>query len=154
MRVRTVWAMLVVTLMGSMAMAETGTRYGTGVTLETPVAVKDLLSNPGEYVGKAVRVDGVITGVCERRGCWIQVTDPELGQGVRIKVEDGVIVFPPSAMGRKASAQGTFEALPGTAGEQHQKDEKKEGAPGHTCADHQKQEATRYQISGTGAIVY
>ena len=68
--------------------------YGDGVTLTEAVAIDTLLANPDDYVGRKIRVDGVITGVCKKRGCWMQVTDPDSGNGVRIKVEDGVIVFP------------------------------------------------------------
>ena len=85
--------------------------YGDGVTIEQAVAVETLLASPDDYIGKTVRVDGVITGVCKKRGCWMQVTDPETGNGVRIKVDDGVIVFPYEAMGKKASAEGVFEAI-------------------------------------------
>jgi hypothetical protein len=85
--------------------------YGEGVTLDDVVAIDALVANPDDYVGKKVRVDGVITGVCQKRGCWMQLTDPESGNGVRIKVEDGAIVFPPTAMGREATAEGVFEAI-------------------------------------------
>ena len=85
--------------------------YGDGVTLTEAVAIDTLLTNAGDYVGKKVRVDGVITGVCKMRGCWMQITDAESGNGVRIKVEDGVIVFPYTSMGHKASAEGVFEAI-------------------------------------------
>jgi hypothetical protein len=85
--------------------------YGDGVTLDEAVAIDVLLENPNDYVGRKVRVDGVITGVCKKRGCWMQITDPESGDGVRIKVEDGVIVFPYTSMGHEAQAEGIFEAI-------------------------------------------
>ena len=85
--------------------------YGDGVTLSEAVAIDTLVANPDEYVGKTVRVDGVITAVCKKRGCWMQVTDKDSGNGVRIKVEDGVIVFPYESMGREASAEGVFDAI-------------------------------------------
>jgi len=87
------------------------TSYGGGVTLDQAVEIDTLLSNPNDYVGRKVRVDGVITGVCKKRGCWMQITDPESGDGVRIKVEDGVIVFPYTSMGHEAQAEGIFEAI-------------------------------------------
>lgn len=90
---------------------ETSATYGDGVTLTEAVAIDTLISNPDDYVGKTVRVDGVITAVCKKRGCWMQVTDSESGNGVRIKVEDGVIVFPYEAMGHEAAAEGVFEAI-------------------------------------------
>jgi len=85
--------------------------FGDGVTLTDAVAIDTLLANPDNFVGKTVRVDGVITAVCKKRGCWMQMTDSESGNGVRIKVEDGVIVFPYESMGHEASAQGVFEAI-------------------------------------------
>jgi hypothetical protein len=85
--------------------------FGEGVTLNEAIAIDTLLASPDDYVGKVVRVDGVITGVCKMRGCWMQVTDPESGNGVRIKVEDGVIVFPYTSMGHEAAAEGVFEAI-------------------------------------------
>jgi hypothetical protein len=95
----------------TLAMAGETLTYGDGVTLDTATAIETLMVEPDEYAGKTVRVDGVVTGVCKNRGCWIHITDPDTGKGVRVKVEDGVIVFPYSVMGHKASAQGVFEAI-------------------------------------------
>jgi hypothetical protein len=94
-----------------LAIAGDGTAYGSGVSLDQAVPIDELLANPKDYVGKKVRVDGIITGVCKNRGCWMQVSD-ENGKGLRIKVEDGVIVFPATSMGHRASAEGVFEAIP------------------------------------------
>lgn len=143
--------------------------YGDGVTLDEAVAVETLLAAPDDYLGKTVRVDGVITGVCKKRGCWMQVTDPETGTGVRIKVDDGVIVFPYEAMGKKASAEGVFEAITLTpeqvearaaqqaAEHQHAEgescdktDPKKEGAG----CDAPVQDNRIFMIHGTGAVIY
>jgi len=142
--------------------------YGDGVTIEQAVAVETLLASPDDYIGKTVRVDGVITGVCKKRGCWMQVTDPETGNGVRIKVDDGVIVFPYEAMGKKASAEGVFEAITlspeqvearaaqqvvehdHAEGESCDKtDPKKEGAG----CDAPVQDNRIYMIKGTGAVI-
>ena len=110
---RTVAAFVVVIALAGLAVAGDleGTSYGKGVTIAEPTPIATLLAKPDGFVGKAVRVDGVITGVCEKRGCWMQVTDQETGQGIRIKVEDGVIVFPMESMGHRAAAEGMFEAV-------------------------------------------
>jgi hypothetical protein len=131
------------------------------------VPIPELLAEPDEYVGKKVRIDGVITGVCKKRGCWMQVTDSETGQGVRIKVEDGVIVFPYTAMGHRASAEGIFEAIKLTpeqvAAREARKHEGHEHATGEPCektaaaraagCDAPVQEDTIYLIRGTGAVI-
>ena len=40
----------------------------------------------------------------------------EKGPTVRLKVDDGVIVFPVTAKGRKVSAEGVFEAVGASCG--------------------------------------
>jgi len=159
-------AAFAIVMVGSLALAgdvET-TRYGEGVTLSEPVAIATLLSEPDGYVGKKIRIDGVVTGVCKKRGCWMQVTDPESGQGVRIKVDDGVIVFPYEAMGHKTSAEGVFEAIKLTpeqvaaraanAGHSDGADgscEKDAGAK--TGCDAPVHKDTIYILRGTGAVI-
>jgi len=39
-------------------------RFTIGVTLATATPIAVLLAKPGDFVGKAVRVDGVVTNVC------------------------------------------------------------------------------------------
>jgi hypothetical protein len=145
---------------------ETGV-YGDGVTLDEAVAIDTLLENPNDYVGRKVRVDGVITGVCKKRGCWMQVTDPKSGNGVRIKVEDGVIVFPYTSMGHEAQAEGIFEAIKLTPEQieartaaEHDHDQgkscDKEGPTGRaagTGCDLPPVNEYVYLIRGTGAVI-
>lgn len=88
-----------------------GKTYGEGVSLTRAIPMASLLDAPKAHAGKTVRVDGVITKVCQSMGCWIEIADPALGRGVRFKARDGVIVFPKDAAGRKVSAQGTFEEI-------------------------------------------
>ncbi len=105
-------ALVGVMLSGSgLIAAEEGKAYGDGVTLKTAVPVATLLEAPASHVGKTVRVDGVVSKVCQAMGCWIEIADPALGRGVRFKAKDGVIVFPKDAPGRKVSAQGVFEEI-------------------------------------------
>ena len=156
-----------IAMMAVPAMAGDFESYGDGVTLEEAVAIDVLLENPNDFVGRKVRVDGVITAVCKKRGCWMQVTDQESGNGVRIKVEDGVIVFPYTSMGQKAQAEGIFEAIKLTpeqieartaAAHDHQegvtcdKDGPKSSTAGAGCDAPAINEYV-YMIRGTGAII-
>jgi hypothetical protein len=141
--------------------------YGDGVTLTEGVAIDTLLASPDDYVGKVVRVDGVITAVCKKRGCWMQITDPESGNGVRIKVEDGVIVFPYTAMGREAAAEGVFEAIKLTPEQIEARTAAEHNhAEGETCdktgpkgegegagCDAPAVDEYVYMIRGTGAVI-
>ena len=84
-----------------------GTVYGEGVTATLVVAPADLVARIEEFDGKRVRVEGLVTDVCAKRGCWFKLAgDEESAQTVTIKVTDGVIVFPMSMRGKHAVADG------------------------------------------------
>lgn len=123
------------------------TKLGAGVALKDATPIKALLDKPGDYVGKTVRVDGVATAVCESMGCWLAVAadDDTGGKTVRLKVEDGVIVFPMSAKGKKVSAEGVFEEIGA-------KDDHGQEAAGEH-AKHNAGASKKYQIKATGAII-
>ena len=117
MTIRTRLALAAVTLLVAslgvthVSADEAGKTYGDGVTLKRATPIATLLTTPQAHAGKAVRVDGVVSQVCQSMGCWIEIADPALGRGIRFKAKDGVIVFPKDAPGRKVSAQGTFEEI-------------------------------------------
>ncbi len=124
-------------------------KYGNGVTLTTATAVESLLSQPQQYLGKTVRVDGVITAVCEMAGCWLELADAKPGaKTLRFKVDDGVIVFPVSAKGRRASAEGVFEKLSGEMAKEYEADREKSKG-GDT-----KNAVPSFQVKATGAVIY
>lgn len=125
------------------------TKLGTGVNLKEATAIKALVEQPSAYVGKTVRIDGVATAVCTHMGCWMAVAaeGPEgndKGATVRLKVDDGVIVFPVTAKGRKVSAEGVFEAVGATV-------ESQDAAGEH--AKHDPKASQQYQLKATGAII-
>lgn len=146
---------------------ETATKYGAGVSMSETTAIASLAATPESFLGKKVRVDGVVAAVCENMGCWMQLKDEASGQAVRVKVDDGVIVFPVSAKGRKASAEGVFEKVDTAAEAAHHEEmakkaataaEPKAEAPAHDHAAMAKAQAApapaTYQLKATGAVVY
>ncbi len=88
----------------------TGT-YGKGITLEEPVAISRILSDPKSFEGQRVLVLGTAVEVCPNRGCWIELTDEEQAHKIQVKVKDGEIVFPLSAKGRQVLAEGIVQKL-------------------------------------------
>jgi hypothetical protein len=128
------------------------TRLGKPLTVSEPVPVAALMAAPDASVGKVVQVKGKITEVCERMGCWMQLVDGNTG--VRVKVQDGDIVFPKSAVGRTAIAEGTLNRLQ-LSKEQAIARAKHEAEERGTKFDPAsvKSGATIYQIQGTGAVI-
>jgi hypothetical protein len=83
--------------------------FGKGVTLERTTPAGELLERPQAFAGRRVRVEGEVVGVCEMAGCWMELRAGEGAGSVRVKVDDGVIVFPVAARGRHAVAEGIVE---------------------------------------------
>jgi hypothetical protein len=128
--------------------------YGDGLTGTETMLVSELLENPGEYVGKVVRVEGLAVDVCAHRGCWVNISSDVEGDVVRLKVTDGVIVFPPEILGDMIVAEGVWTAneldLETTKAvcsrEAQAKGEDFDPESVTSCR-------TLYQITGTGAVV-
>jgi hypothetical protein len=91
--------------------AEDGTVYGAGVTGTEITKVSELLEHPDKYVGKTVRVEGLVTNVCAKRGCWLALASDREFETIRFKVTDGEIVFPMSAKGKRGTMEGEFVAI-------------------------------------------
>ena len=87
------------------------TQYGEPLTLTETTSVSAVLADPDAYVGEHLRVEGTVVGVCEMRGCWMAVAGENDGEELRVKVEDGVIVFPMTAMGLHARVEGVMEKI-------------------------------------------
>lgn len=83
-------------------------RLGNPLTGAEKVAIDAILAEPDEFSGRLVCVEGAVQAVCRAMGCWMELVGEE-GAPIQIKVEDGVIVFPVSAVGRRAIAEGTVE---------------------------------------------
>lgn len=84
----------------------TGKTYGAGVSDVASVSIDEIAKDPHAYNGKTVRVEGMVTDVCPMRGCWFSMAGKEPGNSMRFKVPDGQMVFPMSAKGQHAVAQG------------------------------------------------
>ena len=126
--------------------------FGEAPTVKDATPIAQLLAKPADFQGKTVRVEGIVTGVCTMMGCWMGIAsaDAPKGPSILIKVDDGVIVFPASARGKRATAQGVMQRV-GSADAEGQ-----EAAREH--AEHEGRaktdDAARWQIKATGAIVY
>lgn len=127
---------------------------GKPLALPSPIPLASIESAPAKYVGKTVQVKGKVTEVCQMAGCWMALQDPASGKSLRIKVEDGVIVFPKDAVGRMAIGEGKLSKIEMTreqavAEAKHKAEEqKREFHP-----ERIKSGITTYQIQGTGAVL-
>lgn len=133
---------------GAASMDEPKT-YGSGVKMTDATPIATILAEPRKFEGKTVRVEGTVTAVCAHEGCWMALSADGKADGptLRLKVDDGVIVFPVTAKGHKAVAEGVWERVGGTP-DSHE-----------AAAEHAKQAtladvSRNYQIKASGALVY
>lgn len=103
-------AAIVVISCGTAEKSQTAT-YGERLTLSDTTAISRILANPDDFVGKKVLVNGEILDVCPNRGCWIDIAGSNSDEKIRVKVDDGVIIFPVEAKGNEVLAEGEVEKL-------------------------------------------
>jgi hypothetical protein len=147
------WLCATTLLIVSMSVATRGAEtYGMAPTVPEATPIAQLLSKPADFQGKTVRVEGVVTGVCTMMGCWMALapTDAPKGPAILIKVDDGVIVFPTSARGKRATAQGVVERVGPTDAEGQEAAREHAEQQGKAKTD----STVTWRIKATGAIVY
>lgn len=133
--------------------AEDSKKYGKEISLKDKTSISKIMENPENFVGKKVLVEGNVVGVCEKRGCWINLSSDKEFETMRVKVNDGEIVFPMEAKGKKALVEGEVysivvegEGCGGDCTDEKNKDEN------HKC-EHEKTTKKVYQIKGLGAVI-
>ena len=127
-------------------------RLGKPLSLEKPTTLDAIYANPAKYVGQMVQVKGRVTEVCQMMGCWMAVSDGS--RSIRIKVNDGDLVFPKDAPGKRARAEGKLEKLELTREQAiaHARHEAEEQGRKFNAAS-VKGPVTIYQVAGIGAIL-
>lgn len=143
-----------VTLFFTLPLTAAPEKYGKGLSGSDTIKVSELIASPDKYIGKTVRVEGTITDVCAKRGCWMMIAGDKEFQTIRFKVDDGVIVIPMSAKGKSAVAEGVFAKLELTKEQavehaKHQAEEMKKPFDPASVTGPQ----TLYQLKGTGAVI-
>ncbi len=82
--------------------------YGEGVSEGEFTKISTILADPKAHAGKTVRIEGTAVGVCTHRGCWVTLASDKEGETMRVKVKDGVIVFPKNIVGETVQVEGVF----------------------------------------------
>ena len=153
-RMRRISCALALAISAGVSLLSAETRLGKPFTLPQPVPVGELMANPAAHLDKTVQVSGKVTETCERMGCWMNLADPKSNRRVRIKVNDGELVFPKSAVGKMAVAEGKMVKLELTreqavSAARHEAEEQGRKFDASSIKSGQ----TIYQIAGVGAVV-
>ena len=156
LRVPVVAATIALALGASLSTPKAGKdkAYGEPLTGSDTTAITELLARPDRYVDHTVRVEGRVTDVCQKRGCWISLVPEGGSEELRIKVDDGVIVFPVQARGKHAIAEGVFTRITLNMEQtlryrEHQAEEQGEVFDPKTVTE----PPTYYQVRAVGAVI-
>ena len=79
------------------------TQLGEGAAFKNETPVSKILESPSAYENKELTVSGIVTDVCSSRGCWMTIASDKKFQTFKVKVEDGKIIIPMNARGKKAA---------------------------------------------------
>ena len=80
-------------------------RYGVNITESKVVSVKDIYTNPNEYLNQTVRLEGKIVRECGS-GCWFFLED-ETGT-IYVDINPSGLSIPPK-VGKKVVVEGVPE---------------------------------------------
>ncbi len=145
----------IVIISGNILYAQSETeKLGEPITLKEKTDIAEILKDPESYLDKTVLVEGEVLDVCSMAGCWIELSAGENGEKIKVKVEDGEIVFPQEAKGGVALVQGKVYKVELTEEEakdyfEHKAEEKgEEFDPSSVTGP-----VTFYQIKGIGAEI-
>ena len=83
--------------------------YGTPLTLDDSAAIEvgEVLAAPTDYDGKFLRMSGVVTEVCAKKGCWLRMSGSGDAKNVFVKFAAGCDKYVGlDAAGRVALVEG------------------------------------------------
>ena len=83
--------------------------FGAGLASAAPadVAAGELAKNINKYEGQTLRVTGMVSGTCKKKGCWMDVAGGDGSGRVFVRFQDyGFFVPKEGAEGRKVVFEG------------------------------------------------
>lgn len=98
---------LAVLVAATAVLAGTSKHYGAPFGEAPTVVLADALAKPADYKDKAIRLEGTITDVCQKEGCWLVLTDGK--QTMRIHMKGHAFAVPKDISGKKIVAEGQLE---------------------------------------------
>lgn len=149
-KMKKLFIVLITVLLTSSLFADGAKKYGKEISLKQKTSISEILKNSEKFEGKRVLVEGMVIGVCEKRGCWIELSS-ENNEKIRVKVNDGEIVFPMEAKGKNALVEGTVYSLVVGNGCEGNCEEG-EGHDNDNC-EKEKEARKVYMIKGLGAEI-
>lgn len=81
--------------------------YGAPMPAGESLPVERVLADASRYAGQVVKLEGRITQVCQKKGCWVALD----ADGTPIRVKTGHAFFVPKDASGRATVRGTLQAV-------------------------------------------
>jgi len=84
-----------------------GRDFGAALTLAELSGLEDVVAHPEKYADRDVLVRGRISDVCQKRGCWVVLSEGDAH--VRIRFKDYGFFVPKDCSGSRAYVEGRVQ---------------------------------------------
>lgn len=128
-------------------------KLGKEISLKNKTAISNILKSPEKFEGKKILVEGKILDVCQDAGCWIELAGTNKNEKIKVKVNDGEIVFPKDSKGKSALVEGVLEEVKNDECAEHEMKEEKHDEKEEKDSCCSKETKKTFQIKGLGAII-
>ncbi len=96
---------VVISIMGS-AVASEKKKVGKDLSTEKPVEISKILEDPEEYVGKTLKITGVVIDMCVKRGGWMDIAGDKEFTKFTVDAKTADFKFPLDSKGKIATVEG------------------------------------------------
>lgn len=87
------------------------THYGAPFAVNDITLASAVLGSPAEAIGKTLRLEGRLTEVCQKKGCWVVMAD-DAGHTLRVTMKDHAFGVATTDGGKVAQVEGTVVSKP------------------------------------------
>jgi hypothetical protein len=95
----------------SAILADGSRQFGAAPSTGAETALADIAAAPTSFDGQTVRTEGHIERVCQRMGCWMEITSAGAA-AVRVPMAGHSFFLPRDVAGHEASVEGTVRVTP------------------------------------------
>lgn len=101
---------LLVTVSTAFAL-DSGKKVGKELSDNDPVTITSLLENPEDFVGKTVKIEGVVVDMCVKRGGWMDLAGDKEFTKFTADAKTADFKFPLDSKGKTAIVEGEITKI-------------------------------------------
>lgn len=84
-------------------------RRGEPLSNTKRISLDKAIADPNKYVGKTVRLEGIIVRSCKSEGCWLELAPNKDSKSVRVAMKGHSFFIPLDSAGANARMEGQFK---------------------------------------------